>query len=123
VPHGEEGGGGVRPRLTGGTPAGSGLRPTVPRRAARAHAHSDRGRVGTDRCPPSAQCGATVEWVLNRIQNLNGFKLISNPSNFTQFKKDLPLLRKFEIKYGCEGFQERKNFLHRNFFRFKMDFK
>jgi hypothetical protein len=29
----------------------------------------------------------------------------------------------FEIKYGFEGFEERNNFLHRNFFRFKVDFE
>jgi hypothetical protein len=29
-------------------------------------------------------------------------------------------LEKIEIKYGCEGFEEGNNFLHRNFFRFKM---
>jgi hypothetical protein len=27
----------------------------------------------------------------------------------------------FLKKYGCEVFEERKNFLHRNFFRFEMD--
>jgi hypothetical protein len=35
---------------------------------------------------------------------------------------DLPKLKKIEIKYGFEGFEERNNFLHRNFFIFKMDF-
>jgi hypothetical protein len=30
---------------------------------------------------------------------------------------------KIEIKYGCEGFEERNNFLHRNFSGFEMDFK
>jgi hypothetical protein len=33
------------------------------------------------------------------------------------------LLGKVEIKYGFEGFEERNNFLGRNFFRFGMDFK
>jgi hypothetical protein len=36
---------------------------------------------------------------------------------------DLPSPKKFEIKYGCEWFEEGNNFLHRNFFRFKMDFE
>jgi hypothetical protein len=29
---------------------------------------------------------------------------------------------KISIKYDCEGFEERNNFLHRNFFRFEMKF-
>jgi hypothetical protein len=33
------------------------------------------------------------------------------------------MLKKIEIKYGCEGFEERNNFLHRKFFIFKMDFE
>jgi hypothetical protein len=41
--------------------------------------------------------------------------------NFDLFKKDSPELKIFEIKYGCEGFEERNNFIHRNFFRFEMD--
>jgi hypothetical protein len=55
------------------------------------------------------------------------FKPVSNQiqviSNFGQPKKNLPELKKIEIKYGCEIFEERNNFLHRNFFRFKMDFE
>jgi hypothetical protein len=38
-------------------------------------------------------------------------------------KKDLPELENFEIKYGCEGFAERNNFLQRNFYNIKMDFE
>jgi hypothetical protein len=37
-----------------------------------------------------------------------------------RFKKDLPELKKFEIKFSFEGFDERNNFLHRNFFIFKV---
>jgi hypothetical protein len=33
------------------------------------------------------------------------------------------LVENFEIKYGFEGFNERNNFLHRNFFRFEVDFE
>jgi hypothetical protein len=33
------------------------------------------------------------------------------------------LLEKFKIKYGYEGFEDRNNFLHRNFSRFEMDFE
>jgi hypothetical protein len=44
-------------------------------------------------------------------------------SNFNRSKKELPWLKKIEVKYGCEGFEERNNFLHRNFSRLEMDFK
>jgi hypothetical protein len=44
-------------------------------------------------------------------------------SNFDRSKKDLLELKKFKIKDGREGFEERKNFLHRNFFRSEMDLK
>jgi hypothetical protein len=40
-----------------------------------------------------------------------------------QSKKDLHELKKFEMKYGFEEFDERNNFLHRNFSRFEMYFK
>jgi hypothetical protein len=36
---------------------------------------------------------------------------------------DILELKIFEIKYSWEGFEERNNFLHRNFFKFKLDFK
>jgi hypothetical protein len=49
--------------------------------------------------------------------------MISNRSNFNWLKKDFTKLKKFEIKYGFGGFEKRNNLLHRNFFRFKMDFK
>jgi hypothetical protein len=52
--------------------------------------------------------------------NSNGFKLYSN---FDRSRNDLPELENFEIKYGFEGFEERNNFLHRNFSRFRMYFK
>jgi hypothetical protein len=35
-------------------------------------------------------------------------------------KKDLPELKKFEIEYGFEVFEERNNFLHMNVFRLEM---
>jgi hypothetical protein len=36
---------------------------------------------------------------------------------------DLTKLKKNEIKYGCEGFEEMNNFVNRNFFRFERGFK
>jgi hypothetical protein len=32
-------------------------------------------------------------------------------------------LENFEVKYGFEGFDERNKFLHRNFFKFEVDFE
>jgi hypothetical protein len=43
--------------------------------------------------------------------NSKDFKLNSACSNFIQSKQDVPWLKKFEIKYGCEGFDVRNNFL------------
>jgi hypothetical protein len=43
--------------------------------------------------------------------------------NFDQSKNNLPGLNFFEIKYGCEGFEERRNYPHRNFLIFEMDFE
>jgi hypothetical protein len=59
----------------------------------------------------------------NLKSNSNHFKTDSNHSNFDRFKKDLPELKIFEIKYGCEAFEEINHFLHSNFFRFEMDFE
>jgi hypothetical protein len=33
------------------------------------------------------------------------------------------MLEIFKIKYGIYGFEERNNFLHRNFFIFEFDFE
>jgi hypothetical protein len=44
-------------------------------------------------------------------------------TNFDRPKKDLPQLKKIEIKYGYKGFEERNIFLLKNFFRFEMDFE
>jgi hypothetical protein len=60
---------------------------------------------------PSEQC----IFELNRILS-KGLELI-------QLKMSFQCSNKFQIKYGCEGFQQRNNFLHRNFFIFKMDFE
>jgi hypothetical protein len=61
---------------------------------------------------------------LNRIiraksiqTNLN---LNQTHPNFILSKQDLPGIKIFEIKYGCEGLEERNSFLHRNFLRLEM---
>jgi hypothetical protein len=63
------------------------------------------------------------DFLLVWIQNLNKFKLVQILSKFDRPKNDISELEKFEIKYGCEGLEEGNNFLHRNFFKFEIDFK
>jgi hypothetical protein len=46
-----------------------------------------------------------------------------NCSDFVCSKQDLPEVEKFEIKYNSYSFEEMTNFIHRNFFRFKLDFE
>jgi hypothetical protein len=71
---------------------------------------------------PGALC-----WVLNRFKPSKSIQTCSNLfqiiSNLIHSKKDLPKLKKFEIKYEFEVFVERNNFLYRNFFRFEMSFE
>jgi hypothetical protein len=72
---------------------------------------------------PRLQCPS-----LNPFKPVKWFKQCLNLNfvthlNFDQSKKDLPILKKFEIKYGPEGFEERSNFSYRNFLRFEMDFE
>jgi hypothetical protein len=38
-------------------------------------------------------------------------------------KRIFPSSKKFEIKYDFERFEEGNNLLHRNFFKFEMDFE
>jgi hypothetical protein len=52
----------------------------------------------------------------NCSKNAKRFELI-------WLKDGLLLLQNFQIKYGIEGFAERDNFLHRNFFIFELDFE
>jgi hypothetical protein len=65
--------------------------------------------------------GSNLLKLVKSIQNIsNNFK---NHSNFIRSKKDLLELGNFEIKCGFEEFDERNNFLHRNIFRFNLDFE
>jgi hypothetical protein len=50
--------------------------------------------------------GETVVWAL---PDLNNFK-IQMHANLFLCKRGLPKLKKFEIKYGCEGFSVRNIF-------------
>jgi hypothetical protein len=38
-------------------------------------------------------------------------------------KGGISMLENFQIKYAIEGIEETNNFLHRNFFRFEVDFE
>jgi hypothetical protein len=66
--------------------------------------------------------GGAVKFILNSNSNrfqikFKSFQTLANP------KRTFLSSKKIEIKYGCEIFEERNNFLHRNFFRFKTDFE
>jgi hypothetical protein len=54
--------------------------------------------------------------------NLNGFELYSNAFKFECSRKNLPWLENFDLKYGCEVFEEINYFFHWNFSKFAMDF-
>jgi hypothetical protein len=55
--------------------------------------------------------------------NSNRFEYFQIHSKFHLSKLGLPKLKIFEIKYAFEGFEERNNFLYRNFFKFEVDFE
>jgi hypothetical protein len=55
--------------------------------------------------------------------NSNTLKLISHNFKFDSIQKGLFKLENFELKYGDEGFKDKNNFLHRNFFRFEIYFE
>jgi hypothetical protein len=57
----------------------------------------------------------------NRIKFIsNGFKFAPN---FDRSKSCLPVLQKWEIKYGWKEIEIRNNFSYRNFSRFEMQFE
>jgi hypothetical protein len=58
---------------------------------------------------------------LNEIQTILN-KIQIHPS-FDRSKRDLLGLKKFQRKYEIEEFEERNNFIHRNFFKFEVDFE
>jgi hypothetical protein len=59
-----------------------------------------------------------------QIESFNSNTLTFNSNNFKldSIQKGLSKLKKIEIKYDFEGFEDRNNFLHRNFFRLERDF-
>jgi hypothetical protein len=46
------------------------------------------------------------------------FKIISNKSDLIELKDGLPVIQKFQIKYGFDEFEIGNNFPYRDFLRF-----
>jgi hypothetical protein len=79
---------------------------------------SKQGRAGANRWAHTTVPGGN---------GLNTFQIQKNSKYFKTFQtltdpKWPSLSWKFEIKYGFEAPEKVNNFLHRNFFRFGMDF-
>jgi hypothetical protein len=68
--------------------------------------------------PSAAVPSGTVQF--DSDSNSNAIQIVSN---FDRPKKYFPKLENFDMKYGFEGCEEWNNFLHRNFFKLKMDFE
>jgi hypothetical protein len=80
------------------------------------------------------QAGVADRWGSNHCNGRRGqtpfesiqikrFNSIQIFSNFDRSEQHFPVLKKIEIKYGFECLEETNNFLHRNVFRFEMDFE
>jgi hypothetical protein len=67
--------------------------------------------------------GRGREWQVGPAVIQIKFEIIQIRSNLVRIRINLPKLENFEIKYGFEGFDERNNFIPRNFSKFEMDFK
>jgi hypothetical protein len=83
-------------------------------------AHSG-GRMLTGRLSRHSTGGA-VQMVLTSSK-FKRFNLIQIPPNFDRFKRYIPVLQNFEIKYGLKVHEIRNNFPYTNFLRFRMDFE
>jgi hypothetical protein len=51
------------------------------------------------------------------------FKNFLNDFELIRFKDGLPVLKIFQIKYGCELFEIRNNFSYMNFSKFRIEFE
>jgi hypothetical protein len=80
------------------------------------------GRQEADRWGPgnSSRRWFDLIWISNRFKRFQikfkSFQTLTDP------KKTFPS-SKIEIKYGCEGFGESNNFVHRKFFIFEIEFE
>jgi hypothetical protein len=81
------------------------------------------GERGSLTCGAKATVMGQWRFIPIQIQIPTNSYSIQIVSNFDQPKKDLAEVKQFEIKYGSEGFEEKNNFLHRNFFRSEMNFQ
>jgi hypothetical protein len=113
------------------------LAPTGRRRPGRQRPEADgRGRSARSCRMASAKQGSQGADVLapttvtsggglnpNRFQIQMDSNQVQIDSNFDRPKRNHPELQKFEIEYSFKYFERMNNFLHRNFFRFEMDFK
>jgi hypothetical protein len=80
------------------------------------------GREATDRWGPITVLAIQIK--SNRSKTLQtNLNSKQTHSNFILSKLDLHKLKKFEIKYCFEGFDERNNFFQRSLSIFDMDFK
>jgi hypothetical protein len=57
----------------------------------------------------------------SEFNDIHRFKRIQKPPNFDRFEKYLPVLQKFEIKYGWKEYEMGKSFDYRNFLIFLLD--
>jgi hypothetical protein len=80
------------------------------------------GREAADRWGPGTVLAIQIKSNRSKTIQMNS-NLNQIRSNFILPKHDLHKLKKIEIKYCFERFDERNNFLHSNLSRFKMDFK
>jgi hypothetical protein len=109
-----EEGGGRRAR-------GVGARSVVARPGRRRSAlWSEQEEMGHPKVGPGLRAAVKISFKNKFQTDSNHIQILLN---FNGSKKYPSELKKFEIKYFFEGFDERNNFLHRNLFRFEMDFK
>jgi hypothetical protein len=82
----------------------------------------NRGKGGDDRWAP-ATVRAAVNRYSNRFEPIQTVSKISKPNKLQLIQKGPSRAQKIDVKYGVEGFEERNDFLHRNFLKFKVDFE
>jgi hypothetical protein len=83
--------------------------------------HKRLSYLGEEQRMRSREVTVPPDSVLNRIKSIsNGFKFAPN---FDRFKRCLPVLQKFKIKYVWEEIEIGNNFLYRNISRFEMEFE
>jgi hypothetical protein len=67
--------------------------------------------------------GRVIATACGPLRKFNYVKIFQICSNLNQLKTGLLELNFFKIKYGCEGFYVRNNFLYSNSSRFRLDFE